>query len=230
MSFNINNFKSNIQNYGYLPSNKFEVFLRPPNLLFNNALNNQGTETQVSDVIKLIKFRAEDVRAPGVTLLSADVPRYGVGTTQKMPFNAQLNEITLTMLSDGYGDLWRFWHNWIRSIFEFNGIDSATTGRNNTLASYSTEYKDNYATTMQIIIYDMFGNAIIKFNLYELFPTGMRETQLDWSDNNNLLRISVNLTFNEFTIVGNTLQSERTMFDDIRPMNIREFDTRTTTP
>jgi hypothetical protein len=108
MSFNINNFKSNIQGFGYLPSNKFEVYLRPPDVMLNNAVNNQGTETEVSQIIKLIKFRAEDVKVPGIALQTADVARYGIGTTQKMPFNAQFNEIGLTMLSDGYGDLWRF--------------------------------------------------------------------------------------------------------------------------
>lgn len=227
MSFNINNFKSNIQGFGYLPSNKFEVYLRPPDVMLNNAVNNQGTETEVSQIIKLIKFRAEDVKVPGIALQTADVARYGIGTTQKMPFNAQFNEIGLTMLSDGYGDLWRFWHNWIRSIFEFNGTDGASVANANRPASYTTGYKDDYSTMMQIIVYDMFGNAINKFNLYEVFPTGMRDIQLDWSDNNNLLRLNVNITFNEFTIVGNALRSDDVViFGNEEMANARDFETQ----
>lgn len=204
MSFNISSFKENINVYGYLTSNKFEVYLRPPEILLNDTIRNFNDEVLVSDIIDLLRFRVEDVKAPGIGLLTADVARYGLGPTQKMPFNAQFNEITLTMLCDRGGFLWRFWHNWVRGIFQFNGTESFGNGTNSNPPTYTTEYKDNYATTMQIIIYDQYGEEVNTLNLFESFPTGIRDTQLDWSDNNNLLRLNVNISFNEFLLAGNS--------------------------
>lgn len=223
MPFNINSFKTNINSFGYLPSNKFEVYLRPPDILLNNAINIAGTDTEVADIVELLKFRVESIKAPGITLISADVAKYGIGPTQKMPFNAQMGEITLSILSDGYGDLWRFWHNWIRGIFEFNGLDSAQGNQANKLPSYTVEYKNNFSTVMQLIIYDMFGNAINKINMYEVFPTAMKDIELNWSETNSLLRLEINLSFTEFTIIGNSIKNDE-YFTNQRLSNSRTFD------
>jgi hypothetical protein len=59
---------------------------------------------------------------------------------------------------------------------------------------------------MQIVIYDMFGNAIQRINLYDAFPTTIRETQLSWNDNQNLMRLSVAISYKDYTIVGSSIE------------------------
>ena len=118
----------------------------------------------MNDITRLLKFRAEDVRVPGISHLTADIARYGVGPTFKFPFNSNINEISLTFLSDRYGFIWQFWHNWMKTIFDFNGSDDATNGARNRQPTYTTEYRDNYSTEMQIIIYDNVGEDYIKIN------------------------------------------------------------------
>ena len=112
MPFNIDSFKSNIDNNGYLKNNQFEVILNPPPVLLDTSLNNLGTPRNVRNITDALRFRIEQVRVPGVNLLMTDVNRYGVGPTQKQPINAMFNETSFSILVDGYGEIWQLWYNW----------------------------------------------------------------------------------------------------------------------
>jgi hypothetical protein len=207
MAFDIDQLKSNIESQGYIKNNAFEVLITPPQILQNRAINNLGTSTPTKEIVDNLRFRIEQVRAPGIALISSDVNRYGVGPTQKVPVTAQFQETTFSILCDGFGDIWQFWNNWIRGIFEFNGIDSARVGNASQFASYLNDYKSRYSTTMEIFVYDMFGNLINRINLYEAFPTSLREVNLAWNDTQNLMRLSVSIAYTEYTLSGSTLES-----------------------
>ena len=209
MPFNIDNFKANIEDGGYLPTNRFRVILTPPPILFNSSINNTGTTASIRNINSDMTYRIEQVKVPGITLMSADVARYGVGPTQKQPMNAQFGDNSFTILSDGYGDIWQFWHNWIRGIFEFTGTSSANFGQANRVPSYGAEYKDQYSTTMQIIVYDNFGNAIQKVNMFEAFPNSLREVGLNWADGGNLLKLNVGISYTEYTIESSNLEPQQ---------------------
>jgi hypothetical protein len=206
MPFNINSFKSHIDDNGYLKSNQFEVIMNPPPILLNAAINNLGTPQNIRNITDGMRFRIEQVRAPGINLLMTDINRYGVGPTQKQPFNAHFTETNFSILVDGYGEIWQYWYHWLRTIFEFNGTESARTGDANRIPTYTTRYKSEYSTIMQIIIYDPFGNAIQRVNLYEAFPTALREIPLAWNDAGNLMRLNVTVAYTDYTIVGSALE------------------------
>jgi len=206
--FNINRFKENIAVYQTLPNNKFEVFVRPPNILLNKAIDNLGTETSTNEITRLLRYRIEELRLPSINILAPEVSRYGVGPTQKMPVNAQFQEIFFNILSDGYGHIWQFWHNWARTIFEFTGYDSANARQAFRIPTYANEYKQDYSTTMQIIVYDNFGNAIQKINLYDAFPLSIKENELSWNTQDELLKLNIIITFKEYTLVGSSLHPD----------------------
>ena len=207
MPFNIDALKANIDGYGYLKNSHFEVLISPPKILQGRSLNNTGTPSSVSNILKNLKMRIEQVRAPGISVVSSEVSRYGFGVPQKMPHNAQNQETTFSILVDGYGEIYQFWHSWIRSIFEHNGVDSSRSGPAvNSFPNYLTGYKEDYSTVMQILICDVYGNAIQRINLFEAFPSSIREVPLAWSDNQNLMRLSVSIAFSEFTISGSSVE------------------------
>jgi hypothetical protein len=148
-----------------------------------------------------MKFRIEQVNLPGMSIVSSDVKRYGIGTLQKMPINAQtFGDITLSILLDGYGEIYEFWEQWIRKIYEYNGVTSSNVGETgNAFPSYVAQYKEQYATDILIIVYDKFGNAIQRVVLKEAFPSSMRDIQLAWSSE-NLMRLQVGITYTEHII------------------------------
>ena len=144
MAFNIVELKANIKSQRYIKNNAFEVFITPPPILRNTSINNLGTPTPTSEIVDNLRFRIEQVRVPGIALISSDINRYGVGPTQKAPVTAQFQETTFSILCDGYGDIWQFWYNWIKAIFDFTGVDSGPSGNASRFASYLNEYKSRY--------------------------------------------------------------------------------------
>lgn len=206
MTFNINRIKENIAGYGYLKQNKFEVFVQVPPFLQNSRLNVNGNETNVNTLNDIHRFRIEQVRAPGVSLLSSDVRRYGIGPTQKFPYNAQYFDTTFSILVDKNTTIWDFWYNWVNGIFNFNG----TEANGSRIPTYSTRYKDDYATIMMIVLYDDFGNTVKTINLYDAFPSSIKEIPLAWNDSQSLLRLSVSITYSSYTIVGSNVENNAT--------------------
>lgn len=204
MSFNINNFKSNIDSFGYIKNNKFEVFIQPPRFLRNKTLNINNRRSSVRKITEILRYRIEQVRTPSVSLLSNDTNIFGIGPTQKMPYNAQFFDTTFSVLLDRNTDLWDFWYAWTNAIFNFNGQES--DGNNPFLGgripNYCVEYKDEYSTNMSIVIYDDTGRTVKTINLYEAFPSSIREIQLAWNDNVNLMRLSITVTYSNYSIVG----------------------------
>jgi hypothetical protein len=210
MAFNIKNVKTNIEDYGYLKQNKFEVFVQSPPIFQNSpSLNNNGNVLNVNTINDMHRFRIEQVRAPGVSLLSSDVRRYSIGPNQKFPYNAQYTDTTFSVLVDKDTFIWDFWYSWVNSIFNFNGTEASgnnliSGGR---IPTYTTRYKDDYSTIIMIVIYDDFGNTVKTINLYDAFPSSVKEIPLAWGDSQGLLRLAVSITYSMYTIVGSNVEN-----------------------
>lgn len=209
MAFNIDRFKSNLDSYGYLKNNIFEVGVQTPNFMLGGNLNNNGSFNSTRNINDMLKFRIDQTSVPGISLLSGDTAIYGVGPTQKMPYGAFFHDITFSILLDKKADLWQFWYNWVRYIFEFNGSEASSFNTRpgggdiiNSQPRFTTRYKDDYTSTMQIIMYNTTGEVVQRVNLYEAFPSSVREIPLSWNDHGDLLRIAVSITYSNFSIEG----------------------------
>ena len=208
MPFNISTFKSSIDTYGYLSTNKFSLYVTPPNAIFGGKSIISTTTTETSlDISKQLVFRVDSVVVPSITLALADTFRYGVGVPQKQPFNAGFNIINLTFISDGYGSLWDFWYQWLQAIFNFSGNDSGgNAGPANASGNFSLKYKDDYSTDITIAIFDIFGNQIKTITYTQAFPFTVNDIPLNWNESHQLLKINVGIAFTNFTIVNSSLK------------------------
>jgi hypothetical protein len=202
MAFNINRFATNIRDFGYLDNNSFVVMVQTPPVLANAYLSNQGNPTATASIAQNMSFRIDQVRAPGISLSTADINRYGIGPTQKQPIAAQFQEINISILGDHYCEFWQYWYQWTRAVFQYNGV-------NGQAPNYTAEYKDQFSSTIVIMICDQFGNIIQKINLFEAFPTALREVPLSWADTTNLMKINVSIAFTEYSIEGSSMQTIR---------------------
>ena len=77
---------------------------------------------------------------------------------------------------------------------------------NNRRSFYTAEYKDNYAGTIQIKVYDTSGNVSLVTTLLKAYPTSMNDVSLNWSDNNNLIKLTITITFREW-VLGDSQQA-----------------------
>lgn len=204
MPFNIKTFKANINDFGYVKNNKFEVFVQAPKFLQGKKIKIDKQEVNFNDLNKMMRFRIDQVKSPSASLMSIDTNRYGVGPTQKMPFNAQYYDTSFYVLLDNKTYLWDFWYNWINGIFNFNGQEP--NGNNlflgGRIPNYTVEYKDEYTSTMIIVIYNDVGEIVKTINLYDAFPSSMREVLLRWNDNADLMRLILTVTYSNYSIVG----------------------------
>ena len=187
MPFNINEFKSNISRYGYLSTNKYEIIITLPPAMRKIAAATNAKE--------LLKFRTKNFEAPGIQILNVDVIRYGLGTSQKMPFSAKFADISFSVLLDKNSELWNFWYQWHRLIFNFSPSNE------NTFASYVTEYKTNYATTLELNVYNENGYISNKFNFYDIYPVSMKEVELHWEQQSTLAELELIMTYKEYTSI-----------------------------
>lgn len=185
MPFNINAFRTNIRDFGYLDNNSFAVSVQPPPRLTGSSSGNQ--------IAQNMSFRIDQVRAPGISLMTTDINRYGIGPTQKQVINAQFQEIYFSVLCDHMAELWQFWYEWTRLCFQYNGT------ANGQGPSYTAEYKENYSSTVVIQIFDHYGNAIQNINLFQAFPTSLREIPLAYGDG-TLLKLNVSMIYTEYTV------------------------------
>jgi hypothetical protein len=200
MPFNIATFKSNIANTGLIKVNKFSLVLSPPTALLNSVLTTGTSSTSLTTIAQQLSFRVNNIRTPGITLITSDVRHYGMGATQKQPVASQFSDAGFSVLCDNKGNMWQFWHNWIKSVYQFTGTTDAQGISSNQFPTYLSNYKSDYSTTMQIVIYDDIGNIVQKINLFEAFPYSLREVNLDWSDQSTLLSLNLNIAYTEFTI------------------------------
>lgn len=208
MAFNINTFKENVNSYGYAKNSKFEVFVQAPQILQNSNLNIDGRELSTDTINNVLRYRIDQVRAPGAFLFSTDTNRYGIGPTQKMPFNSQFSDTTFSILVDQRTFLWDFWYNWINAIFNFNGQEPNGNNLNasgSRIPKYTLKYKDEYSTIMMIVIYNDFGEVIKTINLYDAFPSSIAEIPLAWNDTQGLMRLAITVTYSQFSLVGSNI-------------------------
>jgi hypothetical protein len=165
---------------------------------------------------RLIQIRAEQCRLPGVTYMASDVNRYGIGPMQKMPYNVQFTDTSITFIADKNGDLYRYFYFWFNNIFNYSGTNP---DKYNPTATYETEYKDNYCTEIEIRIYDNYGKAIQSVILNKAFPISFNEINLGWNQNNEIMKFVVGFSFRDWTLqdvaatpAQRTINSQTTTF------------------
>ena len=178
----LNQFISEIKKSGVARTNLFEVVISAPRIL-----------TGKTDVAQKISLYAQSTSLPGLFLQTSEVKRYGVGPTEKIPYSMATNNISLQLIGDGKGEIYKFFYNWLQGIVYGDG-DVPTGATKNGMDPYEVEYKDQYATTMDIITYDENANKILQYTLTDIFPVNIADVALNWSDSSSM-QISVQFEF-----------------------------------
>ena len=215
--FDIERFKAYIEEDGILQTNKFDVsiFLQGPlaNYRINDQAGNSDSNRQTS---RDLTYRCVAASLPGMAMRTRDINRYGLGVHEKMPFSANYTDIDLTFVCDRFGLAYSFWYTWFNYIFGMNGATSKSNvfgqTNNDNISKlrgsfYTAEYKDNYAATIMITVYDAEGIEGIKTTLLKAYPISINDISLNWGDNNNLVKLTVRMTFSEWVLGDSQLQT-----------------------
>lgn len=191
MPFDVKLFASNIQKYGTIQNNKFEV-------KFNRIPKGLQSTYAYPEVDRLLIARANTIRVPGNTLDAYENRRYGIGPKNSTVTNINYQPINISFIETADGNISKFFYDWTNLIFNVGPE----------ITSYNVAYKDDYITEVDILVYNNWGKPTnaegrdskpsIKYSLYEVFPLTVSDNDLAWDETNSLLKVNVSFAFSYF--------------------------------
>lgn len=201
--FNVSEFRSAVNEKNILRTNRFLMeFTIPLGLL------GIDTTSRNMNTVRRLEYWCEVTASPGLNLLAVDGRRYGYGPIEKRPINTTFTELNVTFYDDAKSDAWKFFNNWLRLI-NYSTLDSANRiAGGYSMDSYEVAYRQEYVTDANLLIYDQNGKLSRTITFREMFPLALSDAELNWNDNNSLLRMNVNLSFLEWHDATDNVASE----------------------
>ena len=196
--FNVDEFRSRVSDAGGLTrNNKFRLVVTPPQIFTGIAPDKRTTTLQQTiSHAKYLEFFCYATSIPGLALNTHEYRRYTYGLAEKRPVAVQFRDITLSIYFDNQRRNYDFFKSWIETIFTHDA-------RNTIDDLFIVDYKENYASTLELFVYNDAGILIAKYVMTEAFPIAIGDMPVNWADTNNLLKIPVTFTFytmyNEFS-------------------------------
>lgn len=208
LGFSISDFKNNMDQRGVVRSHSYMLLINPPPAL------------QSYDTAQLT-LRCDSINMPGFNLMTQDgLYRYGYGPAEVMPYNVAFAPVTASFIIDRAASQYTFFNLWMNEIFDMDmqgGIlrnDPAADSKQ----PYEVGYKDNYATTMNMFVYNETTDRVIELTFQEAYPFLMQDTTLSWADQGNVLRIQMSFAYKTFY-----MKTVDRLADDITiPTQVRE--------
>jgi hypothetical protein len=216
----LNDFKANLEKFGTVKQNRFDVFFFP-----------RSSESSLLPID--LTFRCDSLNIPGIQILTTDFHLYGGEPIVKIPNGRTNDEVQMTFLAmaDMRDKYW--FEEWLHKISDFE---------NNNIAYY-----DDVASDIDIDVYNerfitktavnstiaannpeetgeienRFGNSTIKkFNdvsvdvteiytarLVKAIPTRVEMIQVSWADTDQLMKYTVNFSYESLKIVSSSNRS-----------------------
>jgi hypothetical protein len=208
MKFSINEFKTNLSKRGVIQNNKYEISFNFESMLSETSETSDSLLKRISSIASMgeinneLSLRCTDVSLPGLNLLVSDKEnRFGLGLREPMPFSASYaaGNFSMSFIADKDNLVHKFWRTYLNYIFQADGRITQTTPSSRTF--YTVEYKDNYSSNIDIVVYDNDSSTTIHHKIHKVFPVAINDINLSWGDNNKLLKITVKLGFTEIESV-----------------------------
>lgn len=193
MTFNINEFSSQMGGKGIAINNLFFVTITLPNVLSN--LNSELTGREIS-------FLCRTVDLPPFTVNTADVRPQGHGLAEKRPTAMQFDPLSTVFMVDGQFAVKKFFHRWIQAVVNYDtrsGILSEVNGR----VPFEFGYKRDFGATITVHVFsDNIGAFEYVYEFGKAWPTFVGGTQVAWENAAEIMTLPVTFTYSELKVTG----------------------------
>ncbi len=195
MSFNINDFKAKINQYGGLSRTSFFVV----NIYENSIANGPSSESMPT---KDLRFFCKTVTMPGINLNVSEYRPNGFGLPQSIPIGMSSDTLNCVFMMDSNHRILSYFHEWIQKVVNFD-LSSGPFSSIGDRLPYEIGYKKDYACNMEIVFYsahdiDNFYTCTLK----DVFPTQVGSINLSWEENNSVATLPVNFSYSEIKMQG----------------------------
>jgi hypothetical protein len=177
MASSINDFKSSFQSDLARPS-RFDVNINTPLVLL----------PYIGDAKRLV-YRCDTAQLPGRTFATAE-QKIGSNPIEKYPYLTTYNDIDLTFIVEDNMKQKLFFDRWLELI--------------NPSFNFNYQYKQNYATVININQYDSTNNLTYSVDLFDAYPISVNQLDLDWSSD-GYHKLSVTFAYTRWQ--NNSLQN-----------------------
>ena len=175
-----------------LESYFFESLLR----FLNTIVDNKEVVT---------KLLCSSATLPGKMVTVQQHRRLGYGTEDRRITGAVMPDVTLTFFVGNNGQPLTYFNEWFEYLFYTNGTkgsEGASSQRGVPL--FNIGFRDQYISTIDILLYDQTHNNFLKYTLHEAFPMQIGDVSLAWAENDSFASVAINFTYRYYTM--NTLE------------------------
>jgi hypothetical protein len=197
MAFNVADFRAQISNSkfgGLALANKFIVRITPPSKIFAGDGDSFPNMEQLT-------FFCSTSNLPGKTINTFDHKPYAFGQVNKMPISRTNDSLTTSFFGDSNYLIMGFFQRWLNYIVQDGG--EVFDGR----GYREIGYKEYYACTIEIIGYDYDSSEKVVYTLYEAYPTQIGAVQTGWEQNDTLIQIPIEFTYDDMSIDRSSVNS-----------------------
>jgi len=199
-----NEFLSQFRNSSFARTNLFEITIFPPKVMFGDKLNSS------------LHLYADSVSIPGINFATSETRRYGYGPIEKKPYAPIFNDITISFLVDGSGNLYKYFYKWMNRTISSDQYINGNSSSNG-LEAFEVEYKDDYKSQINISTFDEAGNAVLSSQLVDAIPISLSDSQFSWGETDQILRL--NMTFTFFQHILTDSDSKEPITGHVKPLS-----------
>ena len=188
LGFSISDFKTNMDKRGVIRNHSYMLMVNPP-----PTLSSYDTAQ--------LTLRCDSVNMPGINLMTQDgLYRYGYGPAEVMPHNVAFTPLTASFIVDRAASQYTFFNLWMNKIFDMDMQGGILRNDPNSSGGqpYEVEYKDNYATNMNLFVYNETTDRVIELTFQEAYPMIMQDTMLGWATTGDVVRLQVTFAYKVF--------------------------------
>lgn len=155
----------------------------------------------LDQMMRGVVFFTEAFNSIGHSIQTSEVRRYGTGNMIRMPVgNVNRNNVTITVMSDGEGLMYRLFYAWLNSIVKGDFKGSWYMEDSFGVAPYEVSYFEDYRTDMMLYELDPRMNTINEISLLDAYPIGISEKNMNWNGT-NIVSFQVELCYRKVHIV-----------------------------
>ena len=195
-SFNINDFRARVSQYGLHRNNKWRVAIPMPPIMQTMSWSNQPRSLNNLAMTGDLQYWCEAGSIPGTATNLRPLLRYGYGSIEKKPVGNLFSDINLVFMMDGDANIYTFFQTWMQGVVNSDmsrGLSDGST--NNYYDAFEVNYKTDYMVDMMIEAFNDAGETTFQIILREAFPVFVPDLPLNWADNQNTMKLPITFTF-----------------------------------
>lgn len=156
--------------------------------------------THDANAVRQIVLRCEASSLPGISFAeSEEIRRYGVGPTEKHPYLPIFGAISTSYIVDGEGFIHSFFYDWMSYMVGFDSSQGMTHTNAFGNNPYEVAYKDDYASTASVLMYNEKNDKIIEVKLNSAYPIAINAVPLNWSNTEQVMRLDVTWDYRDWS-------------------------------